>query len=137
MNLKLIRKQYLRDGIFSELRDESDNLIAVTLEHAYANDAGGFEPKIPPGVYTCVRGPHRLHGMNEDFITFEITGVEGHTNLLFHWGNWNKDSDGCVLTGKDELQLKDQDMIEHSKDAFSNLMELEKNVDSFPLTVIA
>lgn len=137
MNLKLIRKQYRFDGIFSELRDESGNLVAVTLEHAYPNDHGGFEPKIPVGVFTCVRGAHRLRGMAQDFLTFEITGVEGHSNLLFHWGNYNHDSEGCILVGKDEVQIQNVEMIEHSKDTFKNLMELQKDVDTFSLQVMA
>src|SRR4051812_34647731 len=98
MNLKLVRKEFRQDGIFSELYDEQDNLIAHTLEHAYLLGGKGpgeegytYIPKIPNGTFTCQRGPHRLHGMDHDFETFEITGVEGHDNLLFHWGNYNKD----------------------------------------------
>jgi len=97
--LFLHHRQFRPDGIFGELVDSDGNIIAQTLEHAYGNDADGWIPKIIDGEYLCVRGMHRLHNKTEDFETFEITGVEGHTNLLFHCGNYDNDSDGCVLLG--------------------------------------
>lgn len=134
MNLTLNRKAFRDDGIFSELRDTEGNLIAVTLEHSYDK-----EPKLPLGTFTCKRGPHRLHGMTEDFETFEITGVEGHTDILFHWGNFQKDSEGCVLLG-DQIAKNGADgcqMILHSRATFARFMELQKGVDTFQLVVTA
>lgn len=141
MNLTLTRTEYRSDGIFSELRDEDGNTIARTLEHAYLMGGTGpgegytYIPKIPPGTYTCVRGPHRLHGMTADFETFEITGVVGHENLLFHWGNFNKDSEGCVLVGKSEAVGGGAHMVTASRDTFAAFMQLQDGLDSFQLTV--
>lgn len=142
MNLKLCRKEYIKDGIFSDLLDENGNIVAHTLEHAYVSDwgmdAGCYKPKLTAGTYTCVRGPHRLHNMTSDFTTFEITGVSGHTNILFHWGNYNKDSDGCVLLGRAVSSiLNSPQMITNSRDTFAKFMELQKDIDKFTLTVVA
>lgn len=110
-------------------------MICWTLDHAYPVGIGNDpEPKLYDGVFTCVRGPHRLHGMTEDFETFEITGVKGHTDILFHWGNWNKNSDGCVLTGR-ALIKGDPWMVTDSRDTFAEFMKLQEGVDSFQLTV--
>lgn len=139
MNLTLKRKQYRADGIFGELYDEAGNKIAVTLEHAYAvtsrDPDKAFAPKIPLGEYLCVRGEHRLESMDHNFTTFEITGVEGHDNILFHWGNYNHDSSGCVLLGQRVVSTEDGFMITKSRVTFAEFMELQASVDHFVLEV--
>lgn len=130
MNLKLIRKERRADGIFSELFDDQNQRIACTLEHSYDN-----EPKIPNGEFVCRRGEHKLHGMDHTFTTFEITGVEGHDNLLFHWGNFNKDSEGCVLLGEAFAQKGSEEMITNSKTTFSKFMSLLNGFGEFILSV--
>ena len=93
----LTRFKKCADGVFSTLSD--DNVpLAVTLEHAYLQDDGSYAPKIPEGQYTCLFGQHELH--SGPIETFEITCVPGHSGLLFHPGNVNGDSEGCVLTGE-------------------------------------
>lgn len=126
MKLLLKRSDCTASGIFSDLCSENGVKLYSTLEHSY-----DCKPKIPNGTYKCVRGKHRLHGMTEDFETFEITGVEGHQGLLFHWGNWNRDSDGCVLLG----HTRSGDMVTNSRVAFHDFMEGLKGLDSFTLTV--
>lgn len=135
MNFTLTRNQFREDGIFGVLTDGNGKVVAATLEHAYPDDKGGFAPKIPVSVYTCVRGPHRLHSMTSDFITFEITDVPGHTNILFHWGNWNKDSDGCVLLGQGVSQSDQGQMINRSRVTWQAFMDSLDGVDEFDLIV--
>jgi hypothetical protein len=131
MNLKLERRLFRDDGIFSDLKNEKGDVIAVTLEHSYDK-----KPKIPNGTYTCKRSPHRLHGMSSDFITFEIMNVPGHDNILFHWGNYNKDSDGCVLVGQKVAMMPNgMKMITRSRETFADLMKIEEGLDTFQLTV--
>lgn len=126
----LQRTGYLLDGITGRLLDEDGDQIAVTLEHSYEGTA-----KLPLGTYTCVRGPHRLHGMTCDFETFEIMGVPGHTGMLFHWGNWHKDSDGCVLLGRVAMSSPKGYMITSSRDTFARFMLDLDGVDTFKLIV--
>jgi len=126
----LRRVSHLSSGIFGVLLKDDGTQIAYTLEHAYPVGSL-FDPKIPNGTFKCVRGPHRLHNMTADFTTFEITGVAGHSDLLFHWGNYNKDSEGCVLLGEG----KQADMITNSRECFAKFMELLDGVDEFTLTV--
>ena len=129
MNLSLHRIAFREDGIISSLDDENGKCIAMTLEHSY-----DCKPKIPDGKYLCVRSMHRLHGMTQDFETFMITGVAGHTDLLFHWGNYNEDSDGCVLTGN-KCVMSDRLMVTDSRETFAKFMAIQQGVDSFSLTV--
>jgi hypothetical protein len=140
MNLTLKRQPhgYLPDGILSRCYDDLGNQVFVTLEHPYMAEGGTWQPKIPPGTYTCARGMHRLDGMAHDFETFEVTGVSGHSGLLFHAGNWNRNSKGCILPGEDfATDGKGEDMVVNSRTAFSHFMKLQAGQDSFRLTVIA
>lgn len=135
MDLVLNRKQFREDGIFGELRNQVGDLIAVTLEHAFPA-AGGYAPVIPQGTYDCVRGEHYLHGMTEPFTTFEVSGVDGHAGLLFHWGNFNRDSEGCILLG-DSIRAPDQSawMVTDSRVAFEKFMSSQDGL-LFRLLVI-
>jgi hypothetical protein len=137
MDLKIKNKIFEADGVFGLLFDDQGNKLASTLQHAYDSGQGNgtFVPKIPDGEYTCIRGSHRLESMNEDFETFEITGVEDHTNLLFHWGNWNKDSSGCILLGSAMSNVNGVNMILHSRDTFDKFMKMQDGINKFLLTV--
>lgn len=125
MTLTLTRNDFTSDGIFGTLEDDKSKLFLVTLEHSFDS-----KPKLYDGVFNCVRGTHKLHNLIP-FQTFEITGVVGHTGVLFHIGNYNKDSDGCVLLGID----RDGTMITHSAIAFSKFTALLEKENSFTLVV--
>ena len=133
--LFLNRKSFRSDGIWGELLDGNGNLIAHSLEHSYGPTEDGWTPKIPEAEYLCVRGEHRLHSMTEDFTTFEITGVPGHTNLLFHWGNYDSDSDGCVLLGIGIEMGPACQMLSSSRVAFARFMSVQQGCDHFTLII--
>jgi hypothetical protein len=134
--MKLMRSQFRSDGIFSRLYNEHGVPIAYTLEHAYEQPDGTWAPKIPNGTFNCVRGEHQLHGMTQPFETFEITGVTGHVNLLFHAGNYDRDSEGCVLLGNAVVTQGDgTEMVVNSKLTFSEFMSNLNGVNEFMLTV--
>ncbi len=139
MNLKIIRYTPSYDGVFGELSTGDGKSFGVTLEHAFSDtlDQGPFWAKVKDGTYTCKRGEHQLHN-SPKFITFEVTGVEGHQGILFHVGNYNKDSEGCILLGRRIVHNPDAEgrMITSSKNTFNKFMDLQKNVDEFTLTVV-
>lgn len=137
MKLTLSRNFYRADGIFSVCTDENKEKVMSTLEHAYGSDVQGWLPKILPGTYTCKRSMHRLHGMTHDFETFEVMGVAGHSGLLFHWGNYNRDSEGCILTGEDIFEGHAEWMVTSSRLQFAKFMALQGDVDEFTLEVIS
>lgn len=137
MNMILIRKEFRPDGIFGELKSDGGTFDAVTLEHAYEQPDGNFRPKIPPGQYVCFRGMHALFKVPHAFETFEIMGVPGHSGLLFHPGNYNNDTEGCVLLGSRVLKLGfGQQMVTSSKATFEEFMHSHVGEQSFQLTVI-
>lgn len=93
-------------------------------------------PKVAAGVYTCVRhAPNRL-----PYVTFELQGVpdfQGNpvTGILIHIGNFNKDSDGCILLGAVLYAITEPWMIRSSTPTFNKFMALQSSVDSFTLTI--
>ena len=136
MDLTLTRFLVRPDGIFSRLSNPQGETLAVTLEHAFGNPQSGYGAKLPIGTYACQRGTHRLaHG--PEFETFEVTGVTGHSGILFHVGNFNIDSDGCILLGTAFSEYGDNGgfMITNSRMAFSSFMAIQAGVTTFELTV--
>lgn len=129
---KLRRTDWRDDGVFGEFTFEGDEApCMVTLEHAYEKEA-----KVSPGVYTCRRGMHQL-GAGFPFETFEILGVKGHSGILFHAGNYNKDSHGCVLCGQAiHVQPNGEWMITASRATFEKWREKLAGVDEFQLEVL-
>lgn len=121
------------DGIFGEIEDaESGDFVFISLERSY-----NLKPKVPAGVYTCERGLHSLESNPTKFFqTFEVMNVQGHTGILFHVGNYNADSSGCILLGLGRgFTVAGGKMITNSRRAMDKFMEYQKNVDSFILTI--
>lgn len=141
MDLKLTRTNFNENGVYGMLENANPadlvKLNLFTLEHAYPDANGNFFSKIPDGTYNCVLGEHQLAHMNQPFATFEITGVYGHSNILFHIGNFNNDSEGCVLLGMAQMHdtSGNPSAITSSKVAFEQFMMAEANVVEFQLTV--
>lgn len=137
MDLILTRTEFREDGIFGKITSYDGSFKCVTIEHAYAINGHGFSPKIPKGTYVCARGTHQLeHGPK--FIAFEIMNVPGHTGCLFHIGNFNADSDGCVCVGESVVTGSEDgvQVISHSGDTFKRFMEAQEGLNEFTLVVI-
>lgn len=126
----LRRQVFSPNGIFGTLFDDLSTPLAFTLEHAYGVGDGSWLPKVPKGFYNCKRGLHRLAGHPDPFETFEVL-VPGHTGILFHVGNYNDDSEGCILLGTST----NKDYISGSLAAFDEFMGRLKGIDSFQIEV--
>lgn len=118
-NIKVtIQRTHLRvDGTFGVL-DINGLPICVTLERVWADNKKG-ESCIPAGCYVARRVLSPKFGN-----TFEITGVNGRDAILFHWGNIDLDSHGCVLLGESfHIWNAGQCSIASSKVAFAEFMQ--------------
>ena len=122
--VKLIRTECNLNGIFGFIMI-CDHFFCYTLEHSYEGKS-----KVPTGLYTCTRGNHILKS-GKSIETFEVMNVPGHSGILFHYGNYNSDSDGCILLGYSETPL----MVKDSCDAFQGFMKEFDGIDSFTLMV--
>jgi hypothetical protein len=142
MDIKLQRLTFGEDGVFGILTGVGIPTIASTLEHAFPVTEGSltrYEPKVAAGVYTCLRhAPNRL-----PYETWELQNVpefQGQpvTGILIHVGNFNRNSDGCILVGRNIMPNPDapaENMVTSSQNTFNKLMDLTRNLDSFILTI--
>lgn len=133
MNFTLTRNAYLGEGIFGEWKDDDTGL------HTFANIEHSFNcvAKLASGVYTMKRGLHELHGLALKFETFMVLNppdFDGKpvSGILIHWGNYNRDSEGCSCIGL----RRDGVMVLGSKLAFAAFMTLQKGLDTWQLTVV-
>lgn len=137
---------YRKDGIFGTFTFENDlSPFCKTISHAYYKD-GTYLPIVMPRAdpYPCQRGIHRLQD-GVPFETFEITGIDGHSGLLFHPLNFNRDSHGCTGLGerivkydsdKDgDIDPNDDAMITRSHKTFEAWMKRLNGVNVFMLQV--
>lgn len=84
---------------------------------------------IPAGRYRC----KRFNGKKWP-NTFEII-VPGHTAVLFHSGNVEADTRGCVLLGSTAGKLKGQRAVLNSGATFQAFLDLLRHRDSFGLGI--
>lgn len=122
MDFKLQRdKDKTADSQLGELIG-SNSLVFQCLERLFDG-----VPKIPAGVYKCVRfmSPHL------GYEVFMLVDVPGHDHILIHIGNTWVDLDGCIAVG----QRRGVDSILDSRHAFEAFMMIQKDVQEFTLTV--
>lgn len=140
--MKLIRTQFRPDGIFGRLYNDNGVPIAYTLEHSFAQDDGSWLPKVAAGTYTCVLGQHQLIGMSHPFQTYMLENVPPFmgkpvTNILLHMGNFDKESEGCVLLGRDVVTQSDgSQMVTDSVHTFNEFMSSLNREPNFTLVVV-
>ena len=78
-----------------DLFDEAGSRVArlPTAEDDWLDNAARVSC-IPAGSYVTRRVTSPKFGE-----TFEVTGVPGRANILFHHGNTEEDTEGCILLG--------------------------------------
>ncbi len=131
MDCALVRTDFRADGIFSELREPSGDLIAITLDHAYPDGLGAWVPKLVDGTYVCKRRLSPEFG----YELFQIMDVPDCTYIEIHIGNFQSDSKGCVCLGMGLGKMGAQQMLTSSRAAFNKFMALQNGCDEFQLTV--
>jgi hypothetical protein len=105
--------------------------IALTLWRTFTDAERPGEPVvIKPGLYRCTRTVYHKKG----YATFEIH-VEGHSRVLFHIGNLEDDSLGCVLVGEEFAYVNGRPGIARSGAGFGEFMNRMTGVDEFDLVV--
>lgn len=75
--------------------------------------------RIPAGVYDC-----KPYSGTKFKNVYLVEGVPNRSTILIHWGNFERDTDGCILVGLESGMLAGEPAITHSKRAFDYLREL-------------
>lgn len=91
--------------------------FALTLEPPWRNNEP-YESCIPTGVYECKAVNSPRFGS-----CYEIEGVPNRDHVLFHKGNFTKDTSGCVLVGERFEVVGDcESAVASSGDGFNEFM---------------
>ena len=112
--------------------------FAVTLERPWLNNQQSISC-IPVGTYTCLRcsaSPDYGYKDSPKFgNTFQVYAVPGRGNILFHKGNLEDDTHGCILVGEAFNPVKGKLGITSSKEGFAEFFMLLTGVDEFTLVI--
>lgn len=116
--LTLIRIAYISDGTFGVLLDYDNTPFCLTLEREWRNNEKNVSC-IPRGKYICQRVQSPKFGN-----TFEVLNVPKRSHILFHKGNIEDDSHGCIIVGEEYGIYKHKVAILSSGKAFHEFMTL-------------
>lgn len=112
----------------------NDQFCAVTLERPWLSNVQGVS-SIPLGTYSCLQVLSRTtEGGLYIPITFEVQSVPERSGILFHIGNYLKNTKGCILLGMG-FSYKDTPMITESKIGFERFLNATKELRRFDLNV--
>ena len=100
-----------------------------TLENPWKNNQTFFSC-IPPGLYSCVP----FNG-NKYKNVYQVMSVPGRSFILFHHGNFEKDTKGCILLGNGVTSLDNKPMVTHSRMAIERFRSLIGE-DDFLLEIV-
>lgn len=122
-----VRRQWFTDvSTISEVYLDSQ-FLCYGLEPAKKED--GSKPRaIPAGTYDLtIRWSPRFNRLMP-----HVESVPGFDGVLVHWGNWPRDTEGCLLLGCQ----KQLDAVLSSKAAFDVFWaKLQEAHDQGPITI--
>jgi len=117
MELKLIRKIFTEESTIGELYINGE-FYCMTLEDKVREVKIKSITAIPKGRYElAITFSNRFQELMP--LLINVPNFEG---VRIHWGNYSKDTDGCILVGSS----KAVNMIGNSRAAYAKLLALLK-----------
>ncbi|MBW2645077.1 MAG: hypothetical protein JRE23_02660 [Deltaproteobacteria bacterium] len=104
--------------------------FALTLEREWKNNQWGISC-IPHDQYECMRVKSPKFG-----DTFQVMDVPNRKHILFHKGNLEDDSHGCILVGEQFEELNGVPAILSSRKGFGEFMQKLEGEDMFQLVIL-
>ncbi len=101
--------------------------FCVCLENPWKNNEP-FVSCIPSGTYTARRFQSPKYG-----DVFQIYGVDGRSLILIHWGNYERNTQGCILIARNYAAMNGERAIAASKAVFNEFMKRMEGVDEFEI----
>jgi hypothetical protein len=102
----------------------------VTLEDAW-RDNERMISCIPVGRYKV-----KLHRSPKFGVTYQVMNVPERDQILFHAGNTQKDTHGCILLGMQFGKMGNESAILASRSAFNRFMDLMAGTPEAELIII-
>ena len=102
-----------------------------TLEPAWA-DNKPFTSCIPKGRYSVIPRHSGTYGNH-----FHVTHVDGRDLILIHYGNFHRDTEGCICVGRDFHDVNNDGYLDvTSSRATMRALNNAITVNKFNLTVV-
>ena len=95
-----------------------DHNPIYTLENPWLNNEP-YISCIPSGEYQCA--PYSSPKYPN---VYEVLDVEDRSYILFHWGNYEENTSGCILLGLGSTMMNNQPAIQKSR----NAVDLFRNI---------
>lgn len=86
---------------------------------------------IPTGTYHVIKHNSPTFGK-----CFKVLDVPGRADILFHRGNYNKDTKGCLLVGKDFIDINEDGTTDITASGATFETMMAHLPESFELTII-
>lgn len=126
--LEIIRLEETEQGTIGILKIDKE-VFCYTLEPADKLNKLN-ESSIPAQQYICEKTFSSKFGQ-----TFEIMNVPQRAHILFHAGNVQGDTLGCILLGQTVGKLKSNRAILNSGDTFKKFLNLMSEETQLHLTI--
>lgn len=104
-------------------------MFCLTLE-PYSRDNVKVLSCIPAGQYICREKKSSKYG-----DTYEITNIQNRDNVLFHWGNIDDNTKGCIILGEKLGRLGKSRAVLNSKATFKTFLAVMIKQKMFLLTI--
>lgn len=103
----------------------------ATLEPPWKNNETGVSC-IPEGLYKVKHRRSSKYGHH--LILIDVVGREF---ILFHWGNYVKNTRGCIITGTKHQDINGDGIpdVSSSKKAFNKIMRIVKDETDITLKI--
>ena len=128
-HLELMRISGIYDGTFGVLLDEKIP-FCLTVERPWLRNRKN-ESCIPSGEYVCRRVQSPRFGN-----TFEVQNVSNRSEILFHKGNVEDDSHGCIILGEQYESLNGKTAVLASGKAMTEFLQRTASMDEFLFSII-
>jgi len=127
--VELVRlEENFEHGTFGVLKINKE-VFCFTLEPRDEENAP-YISSIPAQQYVC-----RRYSSEKYPDTFQVMNVPGRFNILFHAGNTDDDTAGCILLGETIGKLKNDRAILNSGRTFRRFLGVLAEYDEFVLTI--
>lgn len=103
--------------------------ICNTLEPYHRDNAKNVSC-IPEGQYIC-----KPYSSERYPNTYETTNIQNRTKVLFHSGNWDDDTAGCILLGESFATISGDWIVQESRDSMREFLSMVSG--TFQLTIVS
>ena len=121
------------DGTFGALLH--DNVIVCLILERKWKENKPFESCIPASEYICRKVKDVSVSIGSNDYTYEIANVPDRYGILFHIGNIEDDTAGCLLTGEKVGTYKFKNAVLNSGSAFGKFIKYLGEDEIFHLEI--